>query len=158
MNSKELVRILKPLSRCRGYNSKGQLFWKSTIDTITLIEIQSSRWGSGVYINFGVMPARAVSGQVPPRSGSWGWTMRAESMAVSPFREQFWLLALGEHPERLSNEDVASAVKWLLDWIEMHLSDSDYVRDAVQSSESVLQLLTPASGAMKEWAASPRSS
>jgi len=155
MKIKEVVKILKSISKPQNYKSRGNLFWREHPDVITLIYLQSSRWGPGTYTNFGVTPLDEVVGKIPPTVGDWGWAARAEGMTVSPYREVFRVLGSGDHPESPSEHELTLALTWLLKWMDEYLGDADRVRREIQTSDSVLASIAPPRVSMITWAASP---
>ena len=126
MDKPKLVAQLHAIACPLGYQHKGGLFWKTGSELTTLIDLQRSRWGRGVYVNFGVTPNAIVTRAYPLSVEYWARQMRAES-ADSPFRDQFAALVMDDE-DLMPPEDMADEFRWLLAWIENHYGDAAVVR------------------------------
>lgn len=129
MKTPELAKLVQSLSGPLGYRRKGNLFWKSGNELTTLIKLQGSRWGGGVYINYGVIPTDLIIDHVPPGVEYWPFQERAES-STAPFKEQFVRLAMN-NGQAVLPEEMVEPLQWLLAWIEEHLGNADRVRQAL---------------------------
>lgn len=131
MRTPVLALILNTLAKPRSYRRRSGLFWKKHPELTTLIYLQRSRWGGGIYVNFGVHPSALVADK-PPSVEHWGRSLRGESHD-GPFREQFIALAKDDD-DTMPAEDMTDAFLWLLDWLDAHFADADYVRQMVLQS------------------------
>lgn len=129
MNRSDLIQAVQGVARPVGCRRKGNLLWTSGDELTTLIYVQSSRWGKGVYVNFGVTPNAMITKDVPPGAGCWGWNRRAERLD-GPFRELFWQMAMDDE-DAMRAADMTDAVRWLVAWIEENFADAAAVRKTV---------------------------
>lgn len=129
MNRADLIKVVHGIARPLGYRRKGALFWKADGELATLIHLQGSRWGKGVYVNFGVIPTGMITKPAPPSTGYWPIEQRAE-IFDSPFREQF--VGLVTDDEGITPaETMTDAFRWLFTWVEENLADTNNVRRAI---------------------------
>lgn len=114
-----------------GYNSKASTFWKIGKELTILINVQKSRWGDGIYINYGATPNEMMVQASPPPIYCWGTQRRAESEDF-PFQEFFRRLASG-YDEDLSPEEAADAMEGLRDLLKDSFENADvYRRELLQ--------------------------
>lgn len=134
MNKSVVASILTPIANSKGYYRKADRYWKSNGELTAIIQLQSSRWDHGVYINIGVIPTIMVTRNVPPGVAYWPFMKRAESLP-SPFQEDF-AHAITCDPNTLNTENMTKAIKWLLEWIDKNLIREDFVRSMLQRKVS----------------------
>lgn len=126
MEKPKLVTLLHTIAHPLGYRHKGGLFWKTGNELTTLIYLQRSQWGRGIYVNFGVTPNAMITKAYPPSVEYWAEQRRAES-ADSPFRDQFAALVMDDE-DLMPPEEMADAFRWLLGQIESQFGDAEAVR------------------------------
>jgi hypothetical protein len=150
MKKTELIKVLHGMARPLEYRRKGSLFWKTGNQLTTLIHLQSSRWGRGMYVNFGVTPNEMITKAAPPSVEYWARQKRGES-CDSPFKDQFSRLVLDDE-DAMRPEEMTEAFRWLLMWIEDHFGDADAMRKAIidKNSDSWGILEDWAKGELKE--------
>jgi hypothetical protein len=150
MNKQELTALVKAIARPMGYVNRSALFWKRGSELTRLVRLQSSRWGKGVYLNFGITPNRLIRNRVPPPDGYWGWEERGECLE-GPYREVFARCA-NDKDDRMPAARMRKPVEWLIRWMESHLGDEQAVRASVRGEAAPLSVHTRPTGMLKDWA------
>ncbi len=128
MNPSAVTSLLHKIASERGYRRRGRVFWKPSADLVLLCNVQKSRWGPGVYINYGVTLAKKMAGSVPVNDGNWGISGRANSLE-SPCKDVFHRLAEGKASP--TTDELEPALRWLLNWMDSHLGDARVLRNAL---------------------------
>lgn len=118
----------------RGYTNKGARAWKRSGDLTRLIELQGSRWGKAVYVSFGVMLSDRIVTRVPPGSGEWDISHRAESIE-SPYQEAFNRCAADDE-DQMKSEEMRRALQWLVEWMESGVLEPHRIRQALREEGS----------------------
>jgi hypothetical protein len=136
MSYEQIRSIAADESKRWGYHRSGAYFWKHGQELTTVVHLQRSRWGTGLYVNFGLIPRRFVVRRRPPGSEYWAFGDRAE-VFDSPHLETFRRIALDS--DQIDDEvAVRDAFKWLFQWIDRHLADEEALRAAVRDPASWL--------------------
>lgn len=133
-----------------GYSRRGRLFWKRGPQLTKLVDLQASRWGKGVYVNFGVLPKEMVIGKVPPDVGYAGISERGEHQD-GPYRGEFERCAYDD-ADHMPAEAMRRPLQWLIEWIEDNLTDADAVRQSVLNDGPPLFPRNRPFLFMKDWA------
>jgi hypothetical protein len=154
MNKATLVKIVHSIARSLGYQRKGNLFWKTGKELTVLVHLQGSRWGKGVYVNFGVIPSKMIIKTTPPGPGYWPIETRAESFG-SPFQQKFREL-ITDDEDVMSVDEIKNAFRWLFTWIEDNLTNETLVREAILKQDvtsGIAKLVPiPTEWVMADWA------
>jgi hypothetical protein len=148
MKRDDLVEIAIQIAKPRGYRHRRNMLWISNGELTRLLHFQQSRWGHGVYVNFGVTPDSLVKSNIPPGTGYWGLEMRATTWD-GPFADRFRRCE-NDHDGTLRSGTMRRPIRWLLDEMDRYLSDSAFVRAAVLDTECVESV--HASRIIKDWA------
>ena len=123
-----LTKVTVQCAESAGFERKGSLFWRSEQDLVLLMELQSSQWGQGKYVNLGVNPVSMMTKPIPPGSGYWGLDLRA-SAVPSPFTEVFRQLE-DDHDSTMDPKILLEPLSWLFSWLVDEWADNDRVRAA----------------------------
>jgi hypothetical protein len=148
MNRIEIVDIAVRLAKPRGYRHRRTMLWTSNGELTRLLHFQQSRWGKGIYVNFGVTPNKLIKGGIPPGTGYWGLEMRATEW-IGPFTETFRRCE-SDHEGRMIAGTMERPIRWLLNEMDRYLSDSAFVRTVVLDSDCIESV--HASRIIKDWA------
>jgi hypothetical protein len=148
MDKKELTKLVSSLCKPLGYKVKSGLFWKGCQELTILVQLQKSRWGAGVYVDFGATPSVMVTKAVPPGAGYWGLEMRPTAW-MGPFFKEF-VDCEDDHEDRMKPDQMSPALQWLIQWMEDNIADEGRVRQAVLDCRSLE--FPRASIMMKDWA------
>lgn len=150
MNMNELIQTMDRLARPRGYRHKGGLFWATADELTVLIQLQRSRWGAGIYVNFGVMPTQLITKNRPPSVEYWPLQERGETFE-SPYKHHFEQMAMDERS--VTSDAIEEAINWLVGWIDRHLRDPHALRTALYEPSSWLSQRGPMQeGILADWA------
>lgn len=154
MKKLDLITVVGGLARPLSYRRKNDLLWKTHSELTTLVHLQSSRWGGGKYVNFGITPNTMITKAVPPSVEYWPMQERGESFD-SPFRGQFERLVMDDE-DTMPPEEMIDAFRWLLAWIEEHLADAAVVGKAILEKDPTSGIAQmgpiPTEGIMADWA------
>ena len=133
----ELESSIAPQLKVLGFRKKGQTWWLSNVETTSVINIQKSPYGPGIYINLGVYVKQLGQEERPP---AYRCHVRARLERIASKR--FW-------NEIVSAESVAPPSASLIEailrdavaWLDQ-LSTLDGVRHYIKSGgeEAVLSV------------------
>lgn len=130
MKTETLAKMVHQVAKPLGYRRRGGLFWRSRDDGLTtMIHLQRSRWGGGMYVNLGLMPTEHITKAAPPGPEYWPLSMRAAAIE-SPHQEEFRDLEQDDD-DTMPPEEMAGAFTWLLAWMDENFGDADRIRRAL---------------------------
>lgn len=116
MDKQSLIKVIREAARKHRYTCRGSASWRVGEDgVVSIIEVQSSNFGSGKYINVGVMPQSFMIRPKPLNDGYWPLRHRASSIP-SPYISQFSDLQF-DHDDKLNADDFSEAFDWLFGWL-----------------------------------------
>ena len=149
MDRKEAKAVLSVVAASSGYSCKGALAWNGGVEIVRMLQYQSSRWGSGTYVNFGIIPLALIPRSVPPGVAHWGYHGRAESL-LEPFQDVFIRFALNE--VSVSPDELEAALRWLFTWLDGVFANEPNIRRDVLDASSWLHSSGPVTLTFKAWA------
>lgn len=148
------MRILDATELCAsiateyGYRRRGALMWKPVGDVVILVQLQKSRWGNGVYVNFGATPIEMVTKPVPPSYGYWGLHLRAPEWS-GPYVKAF-IRCETDCDDRMRASELERPFQWLFRQLNKFMSDGEWLRKVVLDPECVE--CVHADAMMRDWA------
>lgn len=75
----KLVRMLSPAMKDAGFQKKGQSWFRTTPETITVLNLQMSRWDGSYFVNLGVL-TRQLDPQLAPHVSACQVRHRIENL------------------------------------------------------------------------------
>jgi hypothetical protein len=87
---KELEKEMSTLMKSNGYKKKGTTWYKETNEVISVLNLQKSKWGEQVYINFGAFVKQLQDGMQFPKEYQCHVRFRLEDLIED--KKQFEML------------------------------------------------------------------
>jgi hypothetical protein len=138
MNRTELQRFFTSAAKQKNFRTQAKRYWKSGRSLVRLVEIQSSRWTQGAYVNYGFMPLVFMKDTAPPSSSFWGYSIRGESECTPDSIRDIFIRITQDSIDTITPNEALTAINQLLDTVERDFSDEDAVRASILARDNLL--------------------
>ena len=145
MSTAPLASMVHAIAKPLGYRRHGRTWWRSFGELTTVVNLQSSQWGSGVYFNFGTIPTSRYVVR-PPRWGYWPISFRGGTFR-GPFQDQFGDLSVISDNADIDPEALQPAIEWMFQWLM-----DKYSNPAVAAADFLKEYPNSDGNQMYDWA------
>lgn len=150
MTRQLLLEAMRQVLRPLGFKARSSLYFLRGTRSVTLVQPQTSSWGSCVYVNVGALPTQFFDLRPPKNSGHWALFLRASSV---PCPCDSFFLRLELNPDQVvTQEETCAHLAMLSTWILANIADENVLIADIINQGSWLNQEGHVTIMLRDWA------